>query len=41
MPQNFTEAVAEAIHNAFAYAEQRKNTEVNENYLLDEFLKDV
>lgn len=40
MPQNFTDAVAEALQNAFSDAQQRKNTEVTENHLLLAFLND-
>lgn len=40
MPQNFTDAVTDALQEAFADAQQRKNTEVTENHLLAAFLKD-
>lgn len=40
MVQNFTDAVTEAIQEAFADAQQRNNTEVTENHLLLAFLKD-
>lgn len=38
MGQNFTDAVTEALNAAFQDAEQRKNSEVNENHLLKAFL---
>lgn len=40
MPQNYTDAVTEAIQQAFNDAQRRKNTEVTENHLLLAFLKD-
>lgn len=40
MNQNFTEAVTNAIQNAFTDAQNRKNTEVTENHLLYAFLED-
>lgn len=40
MAQNFTDAVSEAIQEAFADAQQRNNTEVTENHLLLAFLND-
>lgn len=40
MNQNFTDAVATAIQNAFTDAQNRKNTEVTENHLLFAFLQD-
>lgn len=40
MAQNFTDAVTEAIQEAFSDAQQRNNTEVTENHLLLAFLKD-
>src|SRR5438552_987366 len=39
MAENFTDAVAEVIQNSFKDAEKRRNTEVTENHLLLEFLK--
>lgn len=38
MAQNFTDAVTDAIEKAFAEAQKRNNTEVNENHLLWAFL---
>lgn len=40
MPTNFTDAVTEAIQQAFTDAQNRKNPEVTENHLLLAFLKD-
>lgn len=40
MAQNFTEAVQNAIQEAFRDAQDRKNTEVTENHLLLAFLSD-
>lgn len=40
MAQNFTDSVAEALQGAFSNAEQRKNSEVTENHLLEAFLND-
>lgn len=40
MSQNFTDAVTTAIQQAFADAQERKNTEVTENHLLKAFLED-
>lgn len=40
MAQNFTDAVSTALQEAFADAQNRKNTEVTENHLLFAFLKD-
>lgn len=40
MNQNFTDAVSNAIQNAFTDAQNSKNTEVTENHLLLAFLKD-
>lgn len=40
MPQNFTDAAANALQEAFRLAEERKNTEVTENHLLYAFLND-
>lgn len=40
MQQNFTEAVAAALQEAFNEAQNRKNTEVTENHLLHGFLQD-
>lgn len=40
MPQNFTDAVTQALEQAFTDAQQRKNTEVTDNHLLMGFLKD-
>ena len=40
MPQNFTDAVTEAIQEAFTDAQQRNNTEITENHLLLAFLND-
>lgn len=38
--QNFTDAVSNALQQAFAEAQERKNTEVTENHLLLAFLED-
>lgn len=40
MAQNFTDAVAQAIQNAFALAQQKHHTEVTENHLLFAFLEE-
>ena len=40
MPQNFTDAVTDALQRAFSEAQRRKNTEVTENHLLWSFLED-
>lgn len=40
MPQNFTEAVTNALQEAFSEAQQRNHTEVTENDLLKAFLED-
>lgn len=40
MAQNFTEAVTTALQQAFSQAEQKKNTEVTENHLLNAFLEE-
>ncbi|MGZ3633746.1 MAG: Clp protease N-terminal domain-containing protein, partial [Parachlamydiaceae bacterium] len=40
MAQNFTDAVTEAIQEAFRIAQEQKNTEVTENHLLKAFLSD-
>jgi ATP-dependent Clp protease ATP-binding subunit ClpB len=40
MTQNFTDSVAQAIQEAFTYAQERNNTEVTENHLLWAFLED-
>ncbi|MBN9379018.1 MAG: ATP-dependent chaperone ClpB [Chlamydiales bacterium 38-26] len=40
MPQNFTEAVTNALQEAFSAAQQRNSTEVTENDLLKAFLDD-
>ncbi len=40
MTQNFTDAVAGAMEQAFAEAQKRSNTEVNENHLLNALLED-
>lgn len=40
MPQNFTDGVTQALQQAFANAQHRKNTEVTENHLLWGFLED-
>ncbi len=40
MEQHFTEAVASALQDAFADAQQRNNPEVSDNHLLLAFLKD-
>jgi ATP-dependent Clp protease ATP-binding subunit ClpB len=40
MAQNFTDAVAEAIQEAFRIAQEQKNSEVTENHLLKAFLED-
>lgn len=40
MPQNFTEAVTNALESAFTEAQKRKNTEVTDNHLLYSFLED-
>jgi len=40
MNQNFTDSVTDALQQAFADAQQRKNTEVTENHLLLAFLKE-
>lgn len=40
MAQNFTDAVTQALQNAFATAQQQRNTEVTENHLLNAFLED-
>ena len=40
MTQNFTDAVANALQQAFEDAQNRKNTEVTDNHLLASFLKD-
>lgn len=40
MPQNFTDAVTNALQFAFADAQKRQNTEVTENHLLLGFLQD-
>jgi ATP-dependent Clp protease ATP-binding subunit ClpB len=40
MEQNFTEAVANAIQQAFSEAQRRNNTEVTENHLLHAFLSE-
>lgn len=40
MAQNFTDAVTNALQQAFEIAEQRKNSEVTENHLLYSFLTD-
>lgn len=39
MAENFTDAVAEVIQDSFKDAEKRRNTEVTENHLLSQFLK--
>lgn len=39
MPQNFTEAVTEALQTAFNEAQKHKNTEVSDNHLLYGFLE--
>jgi ATP-dependent Clp protease ATP-binding subunit ClpB len=40
MPQNFTESVTAALQFAFADAQQRKNTEVTDNHLLNAFIQE-
>lgn len=40
MNQNFTDAVTQALNQAFADAQRRQNTEVTENHLLHAFLED-
>lgn len=40
MPQNFTDAVTDALQTAFRTAQDRKNSEVTENHLLQAFLED-
>jgi len=40
MEQNFTDAVSQAIQEAFADAQRRQNTEVTDNHLLRAFLSD-
>jgi len=40
MDQNFTDSVTTALQNAFADAQQRRNTEVTDNHLLLAFLKE-
>lgn len=40
MSQNFTDSVTAALQNAFADAQQRKNTEVTDNHLLLSFLNE-
>lgn len=40
MAQNFTDAVTQALQEAFRIAQDRKNTEVTENHLLQAFLSD-
>lgn len=40
MTPNFTDAVTNAIQGAFADAQERKNTEVTDNHLLESFLKE-
>lgn len=40
MEQNFTDSVSQAIQEAFAQAQNKKNTEVTENHLLSAFLED-
>lgn len=40
MPQNFTDAVTNALEQAFSNAQARKNTEVTQNHLLQAFLQD-
>lgn len=40
MQPNFTDAVAQALQEAFSEAQQRQNTEVTENHLLHAFLID-
>lgn len=40
MAQNFTDAVTEALQQAFSEAQQSKQTEVTENHLLKAFLED-
>jgi ATP-dependent Clp protease ATP-binding subunit ClpB len=40
MQQNFTDSVTHALQQAFAEAQQHKNTEVTENHLLHAFLED-
>lgn len=40
MAQNFTDAVTNALQEAFSEAQKRKNTEVTENHLLYAFLND-
>jgi ATP-dependent Clp protease ATP-binding subunit ClpB len=39
MAQNFTDSVSLALQQAFTNAQQRKNTEVTENHLLEAFLE--
>lgn len=40
MEQNFTDAVTNALQQAFTDAQQRRNTEVTENHLLSGFLEE-
>lgn len=40
MDQNFTDSVTAAIQLAFSNAQQRQNTEVTDNHLLEAFLKE-
>lgn len=40
MSQNFTDSVTNALQQAFTDAQERKNTEVTENHLLESFLKE-
>lgn len=40
MAQNFTDAVTQALQEAFRIAQDRRNTEVTENHLLEAFLSD-
>jgi len=40
MNQNFTDSVTDALQQAFIDAQQRQNSEVTENHLLDAFLKE-
>lgn len=40
MAQNFTDAVTQALQEAFRIAQEGKNTEVTENHLLQAFLSD-
>ena len=40
MQQNFTDSVTTALQGAFADAQQRKNTEVTDNHLLNAFFQE-